>query len=109
ALIALAANMYLSLLGKEGLREVATQCLQKAAYLRSKLSVELPFNGPHYNEFVVRTSRPAKDVLRELEEKKILGGIPLGDFYDGHERDFLVAVSELHTVEQLDAFAEALR
>lgn len=111
ALIALAANMYLSLMGKEGLREVATQCLQKAAYLRGRLAgiAELPFAGPVYNEFVVRTSRPAHDVLRDLEQSKILGGIPLGDFYEGHERDFLVAVSELHTKEQLDAFAEALR
>src|SRR5688500_20038107 len=50
ALIALAANIYLSLLGKEGLREVAVQCLQKAAYLRNKLSeissVTLPYAGP---------------------------------------------------------------
>src|SRR5688500_19322747 len=59
ALIALAANMYLSLMGKEGLREVATQNLQKAAYLRAKLgsiaAVELPYSGPIYNEFVVST------------------------------------------------------
>src|SRR5437762_12283796 len=62
ALIALAANMYLSLMGKEGLREVGEQCLQKAAYLRAQLekigSVILPFNGPVYNEFVVRTAFP---------------------------------------------------
>jgi len=111
ALIALAANMYLSLMGKEGLREVATQCLQKAAYLRSKLRdvVELPFNGPIYNEFVVRTKRPAVQVLAELEESRILGGIPLGKFYEGHDNDFLVAVTELHTQEQLDAFAAQVK
>src|SRR5436189_6401963 len=55
ALIALAANIYLSLMGKQGLREVATQCLQKAAYLRGRLKsisgVELPFAGPVYNAF----------------------------------------------------------
>jgi glycine dehydrogenase subunit 1 len=112
ALIALAANMYLSLLGKEGLREVGTQCLQKTAYLREKLAaiggVELPFAGPIYNEFVVRTPFPAETVLEDLEQHKILGGIPLGGFYDGHERDFLVAVTELHTREQLDQYAAAL-
>src|SRR6266511_1117564 len=63
ALIALAANIYLSLMGKEGLREVAWQCLQKAAYLREKLSaistVTAVFRGPVYNEFVVRTPFPA--------------------------------------------------
>jgi glycine dehydrogenase subunit 1 len=112
ALIALAANMYLSLMGKEGLREVAVQCLQKTAWLRSRLrsivSVELPFAGPVYNEFTVRTPFPAAQILRDLEHEKILGGIPLAPFYEGHERDFLVAVTELHTREQLDRFATTL-
>jgi glycine dehydrogenase subunit 1 len=112
ALIALAANMYLSLMGKEGLREVATQCVQKTAYLRQKLqniaTVELPFSGPVYNEMVVRTPFPAAEILKDLEHEKILGGIPLGDFFPGSERDFLVAVTELHTREQLDQYAAAL-
>ncbi|MEA2465027.1 MAG: glycine dehydrogenase subunit 1 [Acidobacteriota bacterium] len=112
ALIALAANMYLSLLGKEGLREVALQCARKAAYLRTKLqaigSIELPFSGPVYNEMVVRTPFPATEILKDLEHEKILGGIPLGEFFEGHERDFLVAVTELNTREQLDQFAAAL-
>src|SRR5947207_7172395 len=112
ALIALAANMYLSLMGKAGLREVATQSLQKAAYLRKKLSaiaaVSLPFSGPIYNELVVRTPYPAKEILMDLEHEKILGGIPLSDFFLGHDNDFLVAVTELHTREQLDRYAAAL-
>jgi glycine dehydrogenase subunit 1 len=112
ALIALAANMYLSLMGKQGLHEVANQCLQKAAYLRGKLrditSVELPFNGPVYNEFVVRTPFPASEILADLEHEKILGGIALDPFFEGHGRDFLVAVTELHTKEQLDRYAAAL-
>ena len=113
ALIALAANMYLSLMGKEGLREVATQCAQKTTYLRKQLaaidSVELPFSGPVYNELVVRTPLAATDVLAALEREKILGGIPLGPFYEGHDRDFLVAVTELNTREQIDHYAKALR
>ena len=112
ALIALAANMYLSLLGKEGLREVGLQCLQKTAYLRNRLreihSVELPFAGPVYNEFVVRTPFAAETILADLEHEKILGGIPLGTFYEGHPNDFLVAVTELNTREQLDHYAAAL-
>jgi glycine dehydrogenase subunit 1 len=113
ALIALAANMYLSLMGKEGLREVGTQCMHKAAYLRAKLAdvggVTLPFAGPVYNEFVVRTTFPAAQILADLEHEKILGGIPLAQFFDGHDHDFLVAVTELHTREMLDRFAAALR
>lgn len=112
ALIALAANMYLSLMGKAGLHEVGQQCLQKAAYLRKQLnaiaSVSLPFSGPIYNELVVRTPYPAREILLDLEHEKILGGIPLSDFFLGHDNDFLVAVTELHTREQLDRYAAAL-
>ena len=112
ALIALAANMYLSLMGKEGLREVGQQCVQKTAYLRNKLHrvefVTFPFSGPVYNEFVVRTPIPAVQILAALEQEKILGGIPLGQFYDSHDNDFLVAVTELHTREHLDQFVAAL-
>jgi len=112
ALIALAANIYLSLLGKAGVREVGVQCLQKAAYLRTKLSeiasITLPFAGPVYNEFVVRTPFPAVEILADLEHEKILGGIALGQFYPGHDNDFLVAVTELHSREQLDRYVAAL-
>jgi hypothetical protein len=59
----------------------------------------------------VRTPFNANDILADLEHDKILGGIPLAQFETfetGHERDFLVAVTELHTKEQLDQFAAAL-
>jgi len=112
ALIALAANIYLSLMGKEGLREVGMQCLQKAAYLRKRLaasaSVALPFSGPVYNEFAVRTPVAATEILLDLERANILGGIPLGQFFPQHPNDFLVAVTELHTREHLDQFVDAL-
>ena len=112
ALIALAANIYLSLMGKEGLREVAWQSMQKAAYLRDRLraisSITIAFGGPIYNEFVVRTPFPAHEILRDLEHDKILGGIPLGNFYPDHKNDFLVAVTELHSREQLDRYVSVL-
>jgi glycine dehydrogenase subunit 1 len=112
ALIALGANMYLSLMGKQGLREVALQSLQKSAYLKERLreggAVELPFDGPTYNEFTVRTSRPALEVLAGLEAEGILGGVPLGRYFADRPNDFLVAVTELHTREQLDRFADLL-
>ncbi|HUP44741.1 MAG TPA: aminomethyl-transferring glycine dehydrogenase subunit GcvPA [Thermoanaerobaculia bacterium] len=112
ALIALAANIYLSLLGKQGLREVAVQSLQKAAYLREKLkaieSVTLPFSAPVYNEFVVRTQFPAAEILADLEHEKILGGVPLAKYFPDRPNDFLVAVTELHAREHLDLFASTL-
>lgn len=112
ALIALAANMYLSLMGRHGLREVAVQNLQKAAYLRKKLSgiegVELPLSGPVFNEFLVRTQRPARELLAALREQGILGGVAVDRYFPGQPNGFLVAVTELNTREQMDAYASAL-
>ncbi len=113
ALIALAANIYLSLMGREGLREVAVQCVQKAAYLRQQLATtglaEIPFSGPIYNEFTVRTSRPASEVLAAFAEQKILGGVAIGEFFPELQNDFLVAVTEMNTREQMDRYVEVLR
>ena len=84
----------------------------QAAYLRRQLAsidtVELPWSGPIYNEFTVRTPRPATDVLLELADKKILGGIALDQFWPDMKNDFLVAVTELNTREQMDQYADAL-
>jgi len=112
ALIALAANIYLSLMGRVGLREVAEQCAQKASYLRKKLEgvsgLTFPYSGPMYNEFTVRTSKPAREVLAALVEKGYLGGVPLDTYFADKKNDFLVAVTELNSREQLDGFAAAL-
>jgi glycine dehydrogenase subunit 1 len=112
ALIALAACMYLSLLGKHGLREVSNQCLQKASYLRNALkktgNVELPFSGPVYNEFVIRTAKPATELLSILEKEGILGGVALGPWYADRPNDLLVAVTELNTVDEMNRYAEVI-
>ncbi len=113
ALIALAANIYLSLMGKAGLREVATQCIQKTAYLKKRLTeidgVELPFSGSIYNEFLYRTPKPAGEIIAAMAEQNILAGVDLGRFFEGHERDVLVAVTELNTRDQIDTYADTLK
>ncbi|HVR43107.1 MAG TPA: aminomethyl-transferring glycine dehydrogenase subunit GcvPA [Thermoanaerobaculia bacterium] len=112
ALIALAANMYMSLMGKAGLREVATQCLRKTHYLRERLEatgkVTFPFRGPVYDEFAFRTALPATELLARLEKDGIVGGVALGRWYPELSRDVLAAVTELHTRRQLDRFADAV-
>ena len=112
ALIALAANIYLSLMGKDGLREVAEQSLVKAAHLRRTLSslegVELPYEGPIYNEILVRTGMPADDVVDAMAKRGILAGVPLSRYFEDDSKGFLVAVTELHTKEELDRYASEL-
>jgi len=112
-LCALMATIFMSLLGKQGLREMAEQNLAKAAYARKQLSgikgFSLVFDGSAFNEFVVRSEAPVAEVLSRLEEAGILGGIPLGEDYPEMADCFLVCVTEQNQREEIDALVAALQ
>jgi len=112
-LCALVTTIFMSLLGKQGLREMAEQNLAKAAYARQQLSRSkgfgLVFNGPVFNEFVVRCQEPVAEVLGRLEKKHILAGIPLGDDYPELADCLLVCVTEQNPREDIDALVTALQ
>jgi glycine dehydrogenase subunit 1 len=113
-LIALAATIYMEAMGKKGLREVATQNAQKAAYAAKVISAidgySLPFSAPRFNEFVVRGPQPATETLERLRiGEEILGGLALSKYYGGHENDFLVCVTETNTRDQIDRLVSGLR
>lgn len=104
ALIALMATVFMTVYGKQGLRELAEQNLAKAHYLAGKLP--LRFNGPFFNEFVATVENPA--ALNEtLLEKKIIGGLPLGRFYPELENAMLLCATEMSRGPDMDALAEA--
>jgi glycine dehydrogenase subunit 1 len=112
-LIALAATIYMETMGKKGLQEVAMQNAQKAAYAAKKIAAvrgfEMGFSAPTFNEFVVRGPRPATEVLEKLRiENGIIGGLAVSKYYEGHDNDFLVCVTETSSREQIDALAAAL-
>lgn len=113
ALCALVATIYLSLHGKKGLRRLAEINLQRAVSLRRSLSAEAGlasrFEAPCFNEFAVRASGGAADLLKDLEQKGILAGVPLGPDYPELEDSFLVAVTECNPPEQLERLVEAVR
>jgi len=113
-LCALAVAVNLSLLGKKGFEEVSASCLSRSEYLKKSIAgiegFSIPFAGPTFNEFAVRCEgKKAADVLSALEGKGILGGVDLGRFDPKRDDTLLVAVTECHTRESLDAFIEALR
>jgi glycine dehydrogenase subunit 1 len=111
ALNAMRALVYLTALGKRGLRKVAELCLQKAHYAAEQLQargVELAFGAPFFREFAVKCKKPAANVVNELTKKKILAGPALGRFYPEMADCLLVAVTEKNTKEQIDALIEAL-
>ena len=109
ALNALQAAVYLSLLGKEGLQQVAAQSTQKAHYLAGKIAAlpgfSLKFSSPYFREFVVETPVSPALVVERMLEKKIFAGYDLA----AHgETGLLVAVTEKRTQEELDRFVENL-
>ena len=112
-LCALMATIFMSLLGKQGLREMAEQNLAKAAYARQKLSgvkgFSLVFGAPAFNEFVVRCEAPVAEVLARLEGLGILAGLPLGEDYPELADCFLVCVTEQNQREDIDALVTALQ
>ena len=112
-LIALAATVYLETLGKRGVQEVAYQCVQKAAYTAREIKklkgFSLPFSGPSFNEFVVRTSKPAHEILTKIAEKdRVDAGIALSRFFPERTNDLLICVTEINTRQQIDKLIAAL-
>ncbi len=111
-LMALASVVYMSLLGKNGLRKVAELCYHKAHYAAEKISkipgFEIKTEGPFFHEFVVKTPAPAADINLHLLDHGILGGYDLGKDYPGLEDHMLIAVTEMNTREEIDVLCEIL-
>lgn len=115
ALCALAACVYMTLLGKTGIKEVGEINLDRAYYLREKIAGLKNFSvdtrTPIFNEFVVESKKPFADVEKKLLEEKIFPGIDLSLYYSDHaemKNRFLVCTTETKTKQDLDHFVEAL-
>jgi glycine dehydrogenase subunit 1 len=105
-LMVTAATIYMSLLGFEGLRQVALRAQQNTALLVARLTelpgVERLYEGPHFHEVAIRLDRPVAAVLKSLAKRDILGGYDLGDA-------LLVCATETKTAADIDAYVAALR
>ncbi len=110
ALCALAATVYLSLVGKKGLFEVAKQCIDKSVYAYQSLlgmgSVSGVFDAPFFREFVVRPGISPGHLNRVLLAEGILGGYDLSEDYPELEGCYLVAVTEKRTRNEIDLFVQ---
>jgi len=113
ALCALAATVHLTLLGKEGLREMAAQNLAKAQFALSELTkvpgVRRTFNAPFFNEFTIELPRSARIVNSHLLRDKIIGPLSLGSSYPELTKHALVCVTETTTRGDIEKLASAVR
>jgi glycine dehydrogenase subunit 1 len=113
ALVALMATIFLTVYGKEGIRELAEHNLAKAAYAAQALSsqhgAKLLFHGaPRFNEFVLKTDEAPAAWSERLMEEKIVGGIDLSRWYPELRNATLWCATEIVTREQIDTAAKVL-
>ncbi len=113
-LMSTAAAVYLSAMGKDGLRKVAELCWHKSHYAADQLDAlegyTVKREAPFFKEFVLQTPQPAAELNTALMEKHgIIGGYDLGQTHPGRENEMLIAVTEVNTRAEIDALAEALK
>jgi len=111
-LLALRATIYLALMGKEGLREVAELCVRKSHHAASlavaRPGYRLAHGGAFFREFVLECPVPAADVVKLGLERGILAGVDLGMFRPEWSRWLLVAVTEQRSAEEIERWAAVL-
>ena len=109
ALMSLAATVYMSALGKHGLRSVAELCYHKAHYAASSIGqlsgYTFPFEGVFFHEFVVRCPRPPAEINERLMEKGIIGGLDISDITPN---GMLLCATEVNTRQEIDSLVSVL-
>jgi glycine dehydrogenase subunit 1 len=107
ALLALAASVAMTALGKQGVQEMAKQNIVKTRFAKNAFEAagfEVVYQGPHFNEIVVKTNKSVTEINQALIEKGIIGGFDLGRVYPELENHALIAVTEIRTKEEIEAF-----
>lgn len=114
ALCALAATVYVALLGPRGLRDVAETSFARAHALLARLEAtgvaRRPSRAPFWNEFVIEIDAPVwkRGALAHLHSKGIFPGIPLGPLYSEMPNALLVAATETTTDRAIALYADTL-
>ena len=109
---ALAATIYLALMGRNGLSKVAQICAQRAHYTQKRLS-EIPgfepcFSAPFFNEFALHCPHSPGEINNTLLSNNIMGGYELGTHYPELKDSMLLCVTEMNTRNDIDALVQAL-
>ncbi len=106
------AAIFMAVVGKSGLRDLAVHNHAKAAYARKALGAvrgcALPYGAPIFNEFTIRLPVPADAAVAQLADRGLVPGIPLSRYFEGMERDLLVCVTEMNARADIDRLAEEL-
>jgi glycine dehydrogenase subunit 1 len=108
-LIGLMVAIYVATLGKQGIRDVAALCYQKAHYAAAEIArlpgYSLPVKGAFFHEFAVTCPKPVAEINAALLERKIIGGF---DISHRIPDTMLLCVTETNTREEIDSLVRAL-
>jgi glycine dehydrogenase subunit 1 len=109
-LMMLASAIYMSVMGKQGMKEVANLCLQKSHYLAEEITkidgFKLKFSKPFFKEFVIETPVKPSLIIEKLDSENIFAGI---DISSSSNNSLLIAVTEKRTKSEMDKFINALK
>jgi glycine dehydrogenase subunit 1 len=111
-LAALRACIYLALMGKNGLRELARLCWHRSHYGARQIAA-IPGcrveSGVFFKEFTVTLPGDAEELAEKLGAKKIIPGLPLSRYYPGRRNELLVCITEMNSKKDIDTLAGAIR
>jgi glycine dehydrogenase subunit 1 len=106
ALCALTASVYMAAMGADGLRKTAVLCTSKAHYLKEQLEqagLTARYDREFFHEFVTESDTDSGLILKALEEKGILGGLPLS------HREILWCATEQNRKEDMDQAVQIVK
>jgi glycine dehydrogenase subunit 1 len=109
-LCALAATVYLALLGQQGLRKLAARNVELAHMAADKLAaagIRRPVSGMFFNEFVVSLPDPAH-ALAQAEQRGVIAGLPMTRDYPEVAGGLLIAATEMNSPAEIDLLCDAL-
>jgi glycine dehydrogenase subunit 1 len=112
-LMALAATVYMTVMGKHGITRAAELCYHRAHYAAKQIDAisgyKVDFSKPFFHEFVVKCPKPVQQINNALSERGIMGGYDLGQDYPHLKDHMLVCVTEMNAKEEIDALVDALK
>ncbi|WP_154222051.1 aminomethyl-transferring glycine dehydrogenase subunit GcvPA [Marinicella rhabdoformis] len=110
-LMVTASTIYMSLLGSEGLRNVASNCIKNTDTLKQKLKtagIELAFDGAGFHEFVIKVN-DAEKTIEQMAAKNYVAGVNISESFPELGQVILLCVTETKTDADLDEFVAALK
>lgn len=113
SLCALWVTIYLSLMGKHGLRQLASLNMSKTQYALKQIAAingfNVRFSGTVYNEFVLELPVKSDDFISQMQARDVFAGVPLARFSKEDDQSVLINFTEVNTKEEIDYLIKCLK